>query len=492
MSDRFQNFIKIYGAAATADAGGEFILPDNLPDVKRILHVMTNVRKTGTFSDASTLSCEGEVNFGVIYAGDDSAMHFVKYSAPFTAKSPFREADGGYNVIALPHTPETSARLTNPRKLSLKCKIPVGFSVYGAENCEPYIDGVEDGSIEYDNVNDSSDTVTEITESSVPVSEDLHIPQSYPEPEELIALYVMPGIPAATPGDGIVNVRFDADVILIYRDAENAVRMYPTAIHLSHQQSAESAMPDSVCECFVSVYDVRYELAADQSGEMRVVELDLVYDIDIVCRTPSKGAYTADMYSTEKESSAVYKQIEITHALPVYAANFSVSGESPGNLRGGLVFATAECDNAHIIKDGGYYCEGEIGVYAVTENGGDFENTGFTFPFRVPVALKNAGDADTIKTVCSVGLPTVRGGGDKIHADAELYINVFPRTEKTADAAVCLKITDTPVTKSKSSLVLYRPGRGETRWQTAKKFKVPLSKLNEANAADTKILIIPG
>ena len=61
MRNRFQNFIKLYEASANSDAGGEYILPDNLPDVKRILHVMTNVRKNGTYSEPSSLSCDGAV-----------------------------------------------------------------------------------------------------------------------------------------------------------------------------------------------------------------------------------------------------------------------------------------------------------------------------------------------------------------------------------------------------------------------------------------------
>ncbi len=492
MSDRFQNFIKLYETTASADSGGEYILPDNMPDVKRILHVMTNVRKTGTYSDASSLYCEGEVGFGVIYAGDDSALHHVGYTSVFSAKAPCREAENGTSLISRLLTPETSARLNNPRKFSLRAKIPVSFTVCGTENCEPYIDGVEDGSIEYDTVNDSSDIISAVSERSVPVSEDLHVPPGEPEPEQIIALYVMPGAASALPGDGTVTVKFDADVIALYRAENKKACMYTTSIHVSHNMSAETCTPDSVCECEISVYDVKYDLAADANGEMRVIELDLVYDIEAVCRTPSKGGYTADMYSTERESEAVYKEIKISHALPVYSANYTLSGEAPGSLRGPVVFATAECENARIIKDGGMWCEGNIGVYAVTDVNGEFESVSFSFPFRVPVTAKNVVNADGADAICSVSLPSVRASGDKLHADAELYMNVFAKTEKTAKAVSTLKITETPVQKRKSALVLYRPGKNETRWQTAKRFKVPLSKLNEDNPADAKILVIPG
>ena len=490
MSDRYRNFIKVYGSSATADAGGEFILPDNLPDVKRILHVMTNVRKTGTFSDQSALTCEGEVTFGVIYTGDDSKLHYTGYTARFSARSPFRETENGYTVIARIGTPDTSARLSNPRKLSLKCKITAEFSVYAAENCEPYIEGTEDGSIEYDNVGDSSDTVTEITESSVPLSEDLHIPPSQPEAEQITALYVMPGLPAAIPGDGVINVKFDADVIALYPGADGGADMFHTTVRVSHQMNAETVTPDSVCECDITVYGVRYDTAADQAGEMRVIELDLTYDINAVCSTPSKGAYIADMYSTEKESEAAYREIKITHALPVVSANYTVGGDAPAPLRGSAVYATSECGGARIVCDGGCYCEGEIGIYAITY-GGEYESVTFSFPFRVPANCRNAG-AENMRVECRTGMPALRAAGDKLHADVELYINVFPHTEKTAEAVSVFKISDAPAEKRTSPLVLYRPGKSETRWQTAKKFKVPLGKLNDANPADAKILVIPG
>ncbi len=491
MRNRFQNFIKLYEASANSDAGGEYILPDNLPDVKRILHVMTNVRKNGTYSEPSSLSCDGEVSFGVIYAGDDSDLHYVMYTSPFTAKAPYRETENASAVISRLLTPETSARLSNPRKLSLRCRINAVFAVYGAEDREPYIDGIEDESIEYDNVGECSDTVTLITERSIPVSEDLHVPQSDPEPEKITALYVMPRLASAAAGAGTLNVRFDAEVIVLYGDADKKAHMFSDLIHVSHQISDENVTPDSVCECEISVYDVKYDLAADSNGEMRVAELDFVYDIEAVCLTKTEGGYVADMYSTEKESEAVYKDITVTRALPVFSANYTVSGEAPGSLRGGAVFATAECENARITNDGACYCEGEIGVYAVTGRDGEYESVSFSFPFRVPVTAENVTGADSSEVVCAVSLPSVRAAGDKLHADLELYMNVFSKKEKTNKAVSTLKVTETPAYRSKSPLILYRPDKNETRWQTAKKFRVPVSRLNDENPADAKILVIP-
>ena len=79
--------------ASSAETGGDFILPNDLPDVKRIVHVMTELRKTGSYIEDQTLSAEGVASFTITYSGDDGALHSASYTSELTSGTRLRDGE---------------------------------------------------------------------------------------------------------------------------------------------------------------------------------------------------------------------------------------------------------------------------------------------------------------------------------------------------------------------------------------------------------------
>ena len=72
----------ITGATITSDAvaaaDGEFILPNDLPDVKRIVNTVTQVSGCRTFLEGQTVSAEGELCVKILFTGDASAKYYLE------------------------------------------------------------------------------------------------------------------------------------------------------------------------------------------------------------------------------------------------------------------------------------------------------------------------------------------------------------------------------------------------------------------------------
>ncbi|MBQ7700339.1 MAG: LysM peptidoglycan-binding domain-containing protein [Clostridia bacterium] len=492
MNKSFINWKRTAQIPATAEAGGEYILPNDLPDVKKILHVFTNLKNNGCFFDAPGVTADAELSYLIVYTGDDGKLHSVKYNAPVTAKSQSGVSDEAETAEAVFYTPDNQIRLSNPRKFQIKSRVPVQFNVYGKEEITPYIEGVQDSGLQCCEKNGVTYSVLSSREDDIPYSTDVQIPDSCPEPESLVSSYAVTSVPKVTAADGKAEISFFVDLMFVYSSSEGEAVSYKSTVDISHEIAADGMTEDSVCRGIVCANELNCELTTDKSGEMRVIEADLTYNAEILYETAERGIYVADMYSTEYESTETYADMTIRRAQPVFNTHFTVSGSADGEYAGDVLFATASCDKFELTnEDQSTVLSGIIEVYAVINENGEFEGATAAIPFR-SVLQYSMNDNDEYNADVSVGMPTVRIDGNSIYMDAELYVSVYGHEYEAVKTVSAMTISDTPVDKSKPSLRLYRPDPGETDWDTAKRFKVSAEALQKANSLNNKkIYIIP-
>ncbi|MBO4422639.1 MAG: hypothetical protein J5879_04330 [Clostridia bacterium] len=492
MNKSFVNWTMTARTDAVADAGGDFILPNDLPDVKRIVHCVTRINKSGCYSDGANLYADVNVTFMILYCGDDGKLYSVSYDAPSQAKAQQRDMKGCDVIDAETGQPETVARLANPRKFYIRCRIPVSFFVYGKEEISPYVDGVEDKGLQYLQKQAVTYSAALVKEDGIPYSDDLHIPDACPEPDTLICAYALPLIPSAAPSDGSADVTFDVDVIIIYLTADGAPASYKGAFTVSHTVDAEKISSDSVCRACVYITKTSCDLTTDGAAQLRTAEIDLTYDIEILYETPENGTYVADMYSTEFESSTVRCDLPLRQIYPVYTGHFTVTGETDDPDGGSVLVATAECSEPVISDENGSpQLSGNIEINMIRENQSGLFASDTTVPYRVTLPCRIADDAEVSVTVAPA-VPSVRADAGRLLSDTELYVRVCSTSEQRGEAVSAVHISDTPLQKSTASLRLYRTEPGEELWDAAKKFRVPADELKAANAGNGgPVIIIP-
>lgn len=492
MNNSFTNWKRTAHMPSSAEAGGEYILPNDLPDVKKILHVFTKLKKNGCFFDPPAVTADAELSYLIVYIGDDGAIHSVKYKTPVTAKAQNGVSDEAETAQAVFSQPDTQIRLSNPRKFQIKSRIPVSFSVYGKEEDQPFIEGVQDAGLQCCEKNGVTYSVSSTRADSVPFSDDVNIPDTCPEPESLVSSYAVTSVPKVIPSDGKAEICFSADLMFLYTSTDGSAVSYKSTVEISHELAADGMTPESVCRGSVCIDELNCELTTDKNGEMRVIEADMTYSVEVLYETAERGVYTADMYSTEYESTQTYAEMTLRHALPVLNTHFTVSGAVEGEYGGEILFATACCDKYELSDENSVtVISGDIDVYMVVNDNGELEGQTASIPFR-SVLQYTMNENDEYEAEVSVGLPNVRAENGTLYADAELYVSVYGTEYETVSTLESVTISDTPVNKDKPSLCLYRPDPGETDWDTAKKFSVSLEDLQKANADNNKrIYIIP-
>ena len=488
MNSSFENWKEILKTTLNADASGEFILPNDLPDVKRILNVCTTYKKKECYLNNGELTAEGELSYGVIYCGDDKKLHCMSCSAPFSSSVQSRE-ESADAVVSDFLPPDTQARLSNPRKLSIKSRITVNVTAFEKDEVAPYIEGVQDSGLQYDEKTGASYAVSCAKDDGVPFSVDVKLPDTCPEPEELLCSRALAGIPTVTPSDGKADMSFDIQMMFLYRATDGTVASYRYTASVEHGIDADGMTSGSVCRGRVDVTEITGDLTTDASGEMRLIEADITYDAEVIYETAVNGVYVADMYSTEYESTAVTAEIPLRRALPVSVSHITVSGEADDENGGSVVTATVDGVRYGTEREGDNTAiDGELEV-CVIENKDEFVSRTVQIPFRF--VLRNAADNAEIKA--SAGFPSVRAEKNRLYVDAELYISAGGAEYGEAKVVRTMNISDKPVNKNAPPLRLYRPAPGECDWDIAKKYRVSLYDLQKANEKnDThNIYIIP-
>ena len=119
----------------------EYTLPDYLPDITRLLRVSAKATVPEKYPGAGNTEYDGKVIFDVVYSTGDGEIRCAVFDSEYSGSFPTPEADD-FSCITISANAETaSCRLGSPRKLTLKCKLPVSICISNRKSADPAIAG---------------------------------------------------------------------------------------------------------------------------------------------------------------------------------------------------------------------------------------------------------------------------------------------------------------------------------------------------------------
>lgn len=81
------------------------------------------------------------------------------------------------------------------------------------------------------------------------------------------------------------------------------------------------------CRAHITVSDITAEIAQDNFGENRIIELDFNFSAEVFCTCNRRTSLTRDIYSTDYKSDASYRTVEMCRPCRMITSNFSVNAE---------------------------------------------------------------------------------------------------------------------------------------------------------------------
>ena len=461
--------------AVTHETSGEFIIPDYQPELRRLLGVSERVLPPARYVSGKGVECNGTVDYTVIYVGADGGVYSISASTEYELCVPVDNADefelsDGSCVAIRTQCDGTTARVTSPRKISVRSRLSSHVRAYGkvrledtcadsvgmqrlwreVENCHIFTTG-----------SDVIDVQTEIGGMGddirvVSADANVFIKNSRITDNSIIA-------------EGDVNLS-----MLVCRE-DGELRSIERKLGFEGEVDRCDCAEKSKCRICGSVTDITVNV---EDGSIKA-DISLVLDAMTVCDKAVK--YTADAYSIGRECECERATLAIPSNIACINGNFSQNERLP-------LSETSIPANARIIdscgkvvfkdcsaSDGKYAFHGTAKYSVFYEKDGEYGMSELELPVKYSVDGTDC-ESFTFDAMGDVIGCRIRTEGELIAVDAEISVcaDIFGETSVNAVREISL---GEPIEKSKSRMVVYFPAEDENAWEVAKKYRVPVEKL---------------
>lgn len=470
----------------THDCVGEFTIPDYLPAVEKLLSAECSVAPDGLYlksSGASGVTAEqsGEVSFGVVWQSSDGE---TPTGAVFRCDYENTAALGAFPSGVTPRCRAVTSvesvfcRVTGPRKLSLRARLSSRIvaasetSVAPPRECEA----------------ESVETLTEEISSAVSVlgssrdlytSVDIHSAGS--------PLYCRGGVRVdscapSSPSEcrltgEILLTCFFADESGIRAESTSVPFDETVALDLPAELTFELA---ACCRGFGSVTSVSL-----REGETSAVA-DVTYDLFAEVLFSSLGSAVLDAYSTDAVSSAEYRELDYSTVLAAASGPLSVNERTAVSRTGRveLVTGSAAVESVRAEK-GKLRLTGSLTGTALIKSDSERENVPYSVPWNCEFPLVNGTEtSEAPDYVADVTVLSATGRADgELSVSAELFVSVSATAPKRVSVIGALSSDKSAYTPVHCIRVCY-PMQGESAWDIAKRFRVPVSRVASPENTD--------
>lgn len=470
---------KIRRSSSRKEIGAEFVLPDYMGDVKRVLKYTALATPCNTLISDNEASFLAIVSFRVTYLDGDDMLTEACFSADaeFSEKLP----SGSVSLNAEYKTGAVTVRLGGPRKISAKTAVSCEASIVEEiAVCEKNsYDGAESLKKELE-----IHTVEYLKCSEREYAEEIDkINEASADEFEVVKSTACAFIDAVHKTEGGINLSGYADACVLLRGEDGIVRLEK---RIPIEEHIECDLKDSsffVPLAYVSSSTVNLN---NISGENECA-VSVVMNMTVECTVAHHfcESYTAvsDAFFEGCKNKCTYESLEYsslgTCVFEKAALNITLDrGEEPlyDILESGIEIKNLRCELSGAEAD--VFCDAEL--HMIARGGTDIcypikEKAEFSKKYRMSGA---EGDKIEVNAVpCEI---SVSFDASKIYVEAQLLISLI--SEKKQCESVLSGISCEREEKGDGRLItVYYPDESDTLWSVSKKYGISMDKISSMN-----------
>ena len=505
----------VYLGDLLAQTSNDYIIPEDASDTEKILtaNAVVTVERTDVGEKYAEIS--GSICYDILLMGEDDTLYGVTYSDNF--KTSITNDMINRECICITSDPSVTvvSKLINPRKISLGSEITFDLKILEPVDIQAKVDGVEslsdEAGIERSPLEITTLKRVVLEEEGLNVSHDLELDGNSP-PISRILYRHMTLIPYEIKGrNDHVEIRTQANINIIYMSEEGNVFSVNKSFMVDRNAEMASA-EEYEWSANVSYCDLSSEISSNSYGEMKVIEIDFMYDVDLCgSKNVSVRAFN-DAYSTDYECTATSRTVSVhnikrTHGCSL-SVNSSVSREEIGasDIRNVLTASAQIVDNEisyqeeknKLVLSGTSRVEIVCENTSLSENDRKYSSFVYTYPFKCEFDCSEHNVTDSYSTSISVSDIKYRADSTKLYCDFEAAIKLTSYSNKDSDIISEIKLNKNDVLSRVSMpFTLCYPCGKETLWDIAKYYKITKGSIIASNGlenddiTDKHVLLIP-
>ena len=473
----------------------EYILPDYLGDVKKLVSTSAKAVPSGQFGNDTEVEYSGIVAYDIVYLDSENKLSAASFSSDYDFSFPV-DSDKYIDTYSTPVLSNFTVRLTGPRRMIAKANI--SSDVYVMESFAPVSSGnafSEGEGLEKitNTVNIASAIKSEGVEREY-AEEAAALEGVSADEIEVITSNAYVRISESVPVEGGVNIKGELVVTAIIRTPDTSVFAIRREIPFDETVSIDGALSDMSANTDVTVSSVTFGVSENENSTLLVA--NVIMDLSSIVFYNESIEIISDAYLKSRDTETQYEKLKFTSHVAGETKSGSINLKIPKSELGlenikeilalnhdlkGLALQNDEKDAKFIgeASFSGVACE-------ISDDGeSSISNIKFSTPLTVEVNL-SCQMPENSKLCAKIYPAGCEWELDADNLSIKLWYTVAYSLGKEGVenyVSSCEIIGDTEYGKSLSTVSVYYPEENETLFDVAKKFHTTVGDI----AADNMI-----
>lgn len=481
----------------------DYNIPDNMPDAGMIIQEKGNVEIGDLRIEAGRVKVKGALNFSVLYLedGPESGLHSVQGQIPFEEMMNVENAKDGDNLQLKWMLEDVSSALINSRKLSVKTIVTLELTVDELFDEEVPVEIEDSETVQVKTCQISTAGLAVRKRDTCRIKDEIILPANKPNIREILWQDVTMQGTELRLGEGEILVKGELVIFVLYEGEEESGKAYwmEQAIPFNSHVDVSGCQEGMLGNLGLSLAHSDLELKPDFDGELRVLNLDAVLELDIQIYEEEHLNMICDLYSPVRElelitAPAVYESLLVCNASKCRVADRMKTGSPDVQIlqichsRGDV-----KVDDTTITPDG-LLVEGVISVqtlYVTSDDGHPFLCLKGVVPFEHLVEASGMGKDSVYYLQTSLeqlSINMVNGGELEVKAVVQINALILNRVVMQHISGVEERPLDMEAVKRLPGFLIYTVQPSDTLWDIAKAYHTTVDGICQLNELGTDLV----
>lgn len=487
----------------------EYLIPDTLPDVARILSVDVDRKITKAEVQDGGVAIDADIKFSIIYLSEEEDGRGVNTAVYNNKLSNFIDilgAEQGMLCNVECELEHTNQSLANERKINVEAIFNCSAEVFKQEEFN-FVKSVDNrADIQTVKKTETVDKCIYTGKKKITDKSMIEVSMDKNEVDRILKFNYLLHKKEVRVLDGKIKYSCYVNVDVIYKAAETReLYLLNKDVFISDEEDVEVVNSDYDVDFDFNVISAQYDVKQNDLGEDRVI--DLTFDIEANTKVSKleEVEVIEDAYSPEinlelvKERSEFEIKLGEGNSEAITRDNIKPDGDEPVHIistTGKIINIETEIvgSNVNVMGTLRVKC-----IYKSANSEVGYESSEMDLPFTASVEIP--GLTNGMKAKVNATLETLEASVEAgtIAVKGIISFNAKASYNEMKEYIHSVEETDEPVEKKKASIIIYVVQSGDTLWKLAKKYKTTMEGIAKANSIDlneelpigTK-LIIPG
>ncbi len=322
----------LWPEAVYCEAVGDYTLPDYQPEIRRLLHIRTEVLPAGRYMAEGKAEFAGNLTHVLLYADAEGKLACVTLDADYDFSIPLPEGEE-IDVSVYTTAEPTVCRLAGPRKLSLRTRLKNELHLYRESPVSPVVRGMgsEKDTASLERVNLHMETMSVAHGSCGAFTLTATVPVDGPcQGQEVIWAGGHLQVSECRMQEGGCLCRGHAWVRALLSGAEGQAP-YAVREKIAFEQMVPLTGKGERAACMASGRLLLTEATLLPGGEEGGSSLTFTAraELDATAIRPRTACPTGDLYSTDYQMTCSYRTAKATRACGMGGGFYTVSASRP-------------------------------------------------------------------------------------------------------------------------------------------------------------------